>query len=175
ARAVHGRDSDAEAGVQETWLRPFAHLSQLAEPARFAAWVSRIALYEAWACARRRNGCTGAWTAAAENAARAPASVDPERKAADHEIQRVLEASIDALPEKYRLVLVPRGIEGLTTAEAASALDLSRVAVNTRFHRARALLRAELARRAGLLPWAFDFLGGRCQRMRERVMGRVPA
>jgi RNA polymerase sigma-70 factor (ECF subfamily) len=174
ARAVLKSDGDAEDVVQETWLRAFAHLTQLAEPARFAAWVSRIALYEAWARARRRNGNGGEWNHSAARVAQAPASGDPERTAADQEIQRVLEAAIDSLPEKYRLVLVLRGIEGLSAGEAARALNVSRVAVNTRFHRARALLRADLARRAGLLPRVFDFLGLRCQRMREHVMNRVP-
>src|SRR5262249_17783596 len=69
ARAVLGSDSDAEDVVQEPWLRAFLHLSQLSEPARFAAWVSRIALYEAWARARRRNGSPGEWSDSAENAA----------------------------------------------------------------------------------------------------------
>jgi RNA polymerase sigma-70 factor (ECF subfamily) len=173
ARSVLGNDGDAEDVVQETWLRAFACLTQLSEPARFAAWVSRIALYEAWARVRRRNGRPAGWNDAAENAARAPASVEPERAVADQEIQRLLEAAIDSLPEKYRTVLVLRGIEGLSAAEAARALDLTRVAVNTRFHRARGLLRNELARRAGLMPRVFDFLGFRCQRLRERVMNRV--
>jgi len=175
ARAVLGSDGDAEDVVQETWLRAFAHLTQLSEPSRFAAWVSRIALYEACARARHRNGNGDGWRHSAETIAQAPASEDPERAAADQEIQRVLEAAIDSLPEKYRVVLVLRGIEGLSAAEAARALNVSRVAVSTRFHRARALLRSELARRAGLLPRVFDFLGLRCQRMREYVMNRVPS
>ena len=175
ARAVLRSDGDAEDVVQETWLRAFAHLTQLAEPARFAAWVSRIALYEAWARARRRNGRADEWSPAADRIAQAAAAGDPERAAADQEIQRVLETAIDSLPEKYRLVLVLRGIEGLSAAEAARALNISRVAVSTRFHRARALLRAELARRAGLTPGVFDFLGSRCQRLREHVMNRVPS
>jgi len=174
-RAVLGSAAEAEDVVQETWLRAFACLPQLTEPSRFAAWVSRIALYEAWARSRRgRRWPSDEWNDSAEFAAGSPVAVDPERVASDQEIQRVLEAAIDALPEKYRVILVLRGVEGLSPAEVASVLHLSRLAVNTRFHRARALLRAELSRRSGLLPHVFDFLGLRCLRLRERVMGRVP-
>jgi len=174
ARAVLRSEVEAEDVVQETWLRAFACLSQLAEPSRFAAWVSRIALYEAWARARRdRKWRSDGWDETADHVAGALTSVDPERTASEQELQRALEAAIDALPEKYRLVLILRGIEGLTAAEAGHLLNLSRVAVNTRFHRARVLLRVELSRRAGPWPRVFEFLGTRCRRMREQVMGRV--
>jgi len=172
ARAVLCNDGDAEDVVQETWLRAFANLHQLSEPARFAAWIGRIALYEAWARARRnRRGRLGERDGGPQGLGWSPA--DPERATSDHEIVRLLENAIDALPEKYRLVLVLRAVEGLTSDEAARHLGVSRVTVNTRFHRARALLRAELSEHAGLLPRAFDFLGLRCRRTREHVMDRV--
>ena len=155
--------------MQETWLRAYANLHRLAEPERFAAWIGRIALHEAWARARRnRRGRDGTAPALGWSPA------DPERATSCHEIVRLLEDAIDALPEKYRLALVLRGVEGLTAAEAARHLKVSRVTVNTRFHRARALLRAELAARAGPLARAFDFLGMRCRRVRWRVMGSLP-
>jgi len=174
ARAVLHSNQEAEDVVQETWLRAFRHLSELAEPAHFATWVSRIALYEAWARARRsrRLGPSEPEPGAGDGV-HAQASPDPERTAADREIHRVVEAAIDALPEKYRIVLVLRGIEGLSTAEAARSLSLSRVAVSTRFHRARALLRRELWAR-GVSGAPFAFLGARCASMRERVMACLP-
>jgi RNA polymerase sigma-70 factor (ECF subfamily) len=176
ARAVLHSDQEAEDVVQETWLRAFRHMRELAEPERFAAWVSRIALYEAWARSRRsRRLLPGEPNARSGRLETRSASVDPERAASEHEIQRIVEAAIDALPEKYRVVLVLRGIEGLSTAEVARSLRLSRVAVSTRFHRARTLLRQELFARFGLSPDSFPFLGPRCEGMRRRVMALLPA
>ena len=161
ARAVLHSDTEAEDVVQETWLRAFRHLTELSEPAHFSTWISRIALYEAWARARRsRRLMPGETEPVAKGAPESP-STDPERTASDHEIHRVVEAVIDALPEKYRIVFVLRGIEGLSTTETAKSLNLSRVAVSTRFHRARALLRKELLAR-GLSAGSFAVLGARC-------------
>jgi len=174
ARAVLHSDAEAEDVVQETWLRAFRHLSELSEPAHFSTWISRIALYEAWARARRSRRVTPGEPdrAPAKGTPESPCT-DPERTASDHEIHRVVEAAIDALPEKYRVVFVLRGIEGLSTAEAARSLNMSRVAVSTRFHRARVLLRKELLAR-GLSAGSFAFLGARCQGMRQRVMACLP-
>lgn len=169
ARAVLRNDVDAEDVVQEAWLRAFANLGQLAEPSRFSAWIGRIALYEAWARARRDRR---AGPGERESTTPPRAAVDPERTASNRESLRILEEAIDALPEKYRLALVLRGIEGLTAAEAARHLNVSRLTINTRFHRARALLRARLSE-SGLQSRAFDFLGSRCRWMRWRVMDRV--
>src|SRR5262249_51051044 len=175
ARAVLHSDAEAEDVVQETWLRAFRHLRELTEPAHFSTWISRIALHESWARARRSRRLRPGEPEQAP-AGRGDSDVpsgDPERTASEHEIHRVVETAIDALPEKYRVVFVLRGLEGLSTAEAARSLNLSRVAVSTRFHRARALLRKELLAR-GLSARSFAFLGGRCQGMRERVMACLP-
>ena len=173
ARTVLHNDVDAEDVVQETWLRAFANLRQLTVPACFAAWITRIALYEAWACARhnRRERTPEDRDGRAMGLAWSPA--DPERATADHEFVRLLEEAIDGLPEKYRLALILRGVEGLTAEEAARHLKVSRVTVNTRYHRARALLRARLLEPVGLLPRTFEFAGRRCRRLRLRVMQSV--
>jgi RNA polymerase sigma-70 factor (ECF subfamily) len=44
----------------------------------------------------------------------------------------------------YRLVLILRDIEGLSTQEVAEVLDLSESVVKIRLHRARAMLQEEL-------------------------------
>jgi RNA polymerase sigma-70 factor, ECF subfamily len=52
--------------------------------------------------------------------------------------------SIDELPESFRTVLMLRDIEGLSTDEAASVLNISANAVKLRLHRARMALRTLL-------------------------------
>lgn len=59
--------------------------------------------------------------------------------------RRLVRAAIDKLPENYRTVLVMRDIEGLSTGETATALELTPNAVKIRLHRARMALRTLIA------------------------------
>ena len=60
------------------------------------------------------------------------------------EVRDLVRAKINELPEAYRVVLMLRDIEELSTEETAVALDLSMSAVKTRLHRARQALRGLL-------------------------------
>ena len=68
----------------------------------------------------------------------------PERLAELDERRRLVRQAIDRLPDDYRLVVILRDIEELSTAEAARVLELSEGAVRVRLHRARQALRALL-------------------------------
>jgi RNA polymerase sigma-70 factor (ECF subfamily) len=149
ARSVLRDDGEAEEVAQEAWVRAFDHLAQLSNRGRFATWLIRIVLYEAWAHARAARRRLSLSRDGVEGIARTLArSGDPEKAALGREARGLLEAAIDALPEKYRTVFVLRQIEELSTAEVARSLRLSPTAVKTRLHRARILLRNELARPA---------------------------
>jgi RNA polymerase sigma-70 factor (ECF subfamily) len=56
----------------------------------------------------------------------------------------MVQGCINRLPETYRIVLVLRDIEGLSTAETAQLLDTTLGVVKTRLHRARQALRSLL-------------------------------
>jgi RNA polymerase sigma-70 factor (ECF subfamily) len=87
-----------------------------------------------------------------------------------------LEEAILAIPEQYRLVLMLRDVEQMSTAEAATALDLTEENVKVRLHRARALVRKELFARAGSeAQSAFGFMGARCDRVVARVLETIGA
>jgi RNA polymerase sigma-70 factor (ECF subfamily) len=174
ARAALRDDAEAEDVVQEAWFRAVTHLDQLEDLDRFGGWICRIAMYEAWNRARRgvllrksRSTAPPAAHAAADE------SSDPEREATERQMRSALEAAIDALPEGYRAVVMLRGVEQLSTAEAAGLLGLSTSVVKTRFHRARMRLRMVLAEFASPNE-AFRFLGGRCARLRRRVIAALP-
>ena len=48
------------------------------------------------------------------------------------------------MPDKYRIVLILRDIEELSTAEVAEMLQISEANVKVRLHRARAALKSLL-------------------------------
>jgi RNA polymerase sigma-70 factor (ECF subfamily) len=62
----------------------------------------------------------------------------------------------------------------MSTADTSAALDLTEDNVKIRLHRARLLLREELAARAGAsCSSAFLFLGARCDRIVQAVLTRI--
>src|SRR5262249_3679380 len=69
----------------------------------------------------------------------------PECQVLAHETQRLIEEAMAGVPRLYREVYLRVDVQGLTNAEVAARLGLRLAAVKSRLHRARLLLRAELA------------------------------
>ncbi len=173
-RSVLRDDGECEDAMQQAWLEAYAHLGQFQGAAAFSTWLTRIALNEALARARRRSrpGLVPALAQGGDLEGWAPR--DPEGQAADRELGRMLEEAIDELPEGYHRVFVLREVEGMPTAEAALVLGVSEAVVKVRLHRARLALRDLLYARAGpAAPGVFTFLGIRCDRMVASVLGRI--
>jgi RNA polymerase sigma-70 factor (ECF subfamily) len=180
ARTLLKDDVEAEDVVQEAYLRAFAALSSFRGEASLATWLTRIAFNEALGRRRKQRPTVALETIEAmpESSAqiiRFPTMTDdPERSAAQREIQKILEASIDALPEPFRLVFVMRDVEEMSVEETASYLGIRPETVKTRLHRARRLLRESLDERlASTLKDSFPFAGARCERTTEAVMARL--
>src|SRR5262245_22609542 len=55
ARAVVKDDAEAEDVMQQAYVNAYTHLDQFADRARFATWLTKIAVYEALARVRRRG------------------------------------------------------------------------------------------------------------------------
>lgn len=53
ARSILSDDGEAEDVVQDAYIRAYSHLGQFAGRSSFATWLTRIAVYEALARARR--------------------------------------------------------------------------------------------------------------------------
>jgi RNA polymerase sigma-70 factor (ECF subfamily) len=66
--------------------------------------------------------------------------------------RRVVRAAIDELPESYRVVVMMRDIEGMSTEEAAAVFGITENALKLRLHRARQALRTILERRLSHSP-----------------------
>ncbi len=149
ARAVMRDDTEAEDVVQETYLRAFSNLATFRGESSLTTWLTRIALNEALGRKRRQRATVT--LASVETAQETNAQIiqfpamstetDPERTAAQHEIRRLLERAMDALPEPFRVVFVMRDVEEMSIEEAASQLGIRPETVKTRLHRARRLLR----------------------------------
>src|SRR5579872_2719599 len=180
ARGILRNDAEAEDVVQEAYVRAFTHLNSFRGDSSLATWLSRIALNEALGRLRRERPSVE-WTSLAPGALEAQiiqfplsATSDPERIMAQREIQKVVEHSIDDLPEAFRIVFITRVIEGMSVEETAEILGLKLETVKTRLHRARAMLRENVERKIGpVVMEAFPFAGKRCERLTEAVLKRL--
>jgi RNA polymerase sigma-70 factor, ECF subfamily len=172
ARGIVGED-EADDVVQAAYLDAYAHLDQFAGRARFATWLTRIAVHEALGRARRSGRFPLTEDPLDTDMVVAP-SASPERTSLDRELGRALEAAVDALPDVYRPVFMLRDIEELSTAETAECLGIPAETVKTRLHRARTFLRNHLQARAWqALPGTFDFGAARCDALVAAVMGSI--
>jgi RNA polymerase sigma-70 factor (ECF subfamily) len=110
----------------------------------------------------------------AQMAAPMTSTPDPERQAFAHELGVLIESAIDRLPDGAREVFVLRQIEGMSTEEVAATLDVSEAVIKTRLSRARATLRRDLYRHAGIAQAnTFRFLRPRCDRVVAAVLARI--
>ena len=181
ARAILADDGEAEDVMQDAYVRAYAHLGQFAGRARFATWLTRIAVHEALARARRGRRLVqiDGLSPRKEDSMPLLSSLSstergPEQQAIQRNLQALLETAIDALPESFRAVLVLREVEGLSTAETAESLGISEALVKTRLHRAHAALRNDLeSRTRATLASSYPFHLSRCDRVVAAVFERI--
>ncbi len=182
ARGLVRDDSEAEDVVQETYVRAFTNLESFRGEASIFTWLTRIAINEANGRLRKRRQNVGleAVEAAQSRGAhvimfpQADTSSTPELDVARTQVRRLLESTIDDLPEDFRVVFIMRDVEDCSIAETAAALGIREETVKTRLHRARRLLRAAISERlASSVSEAFMFMGARCERMSENVLARL--
>jgi len=174
-RAVLREGADVEEVMQQTYTLAFTHLDQFQGHARWSTWVCRIAFNEALARVRQRGRFVSieASEGTVPEAWRSP-TPDPERQLRARELGRLVEETIDGMPDIYRSVMIFREIEGLTTLETAAILEVEENVVKTRLHRARALLRDGIERRIGQqVDDAYAFEARRCDRVVAAVLARL--
>ena len=150
------RDSeDANDVVQEALIAVFKSLKSFRGESTFRAWLFRIA---ANACLKMRRKSQfepedklslDQFMPTAQGSANKPEIADwsqaPDELFLREELRTAVEKAIGELPKKYRIVLVLRDIEQLSTDETAEALGLSPEAVKSRLHRARLYVREQLS------------------------------
>jgi RNA polymerase sigma-70 factor, ECF subfamily len=172
ARMYVPTDALAEDVVQETWVAVLRGLERFEGRSSFKTWLFRILVNRAktrgvrehrsipfasvgagdgnWAHPPEADGdgptvdpsrftSEGAWTSA-------PADWrdDPEASLNSAEGLRIARAAIDELPERQKIVITLRDLEGLSSDEVRNVLDLTETNQRVLLHRARAKVRKAL-------------------------------
>jgi RNA polymerase sigma-70 factor, ECF subfamily len=166
ARMYVPTDALAEDVVQETWVAVVRGLERFEGRSSFKTWLFRILVNRAktrgvrehrsipfasvggGADAEDGEGPTvdpsrftseGAWTSA-------PADWhdDPEAALDSAEALRIAREAIDQLPERQKIVITLRDLEGLSSDEVRNVLDLTETNQRVLLHRARTKVRQAL-------------------------------
>jgi RNA polymerase sigma-70 factor (ECF subfamily) len=159
ARMYVPTDALAEDVVQETWVAVLRGLERFEGRSSFKTWLSRILVNRAktrgvrehrsipFASVAGGDGAgdpsrftsQGAWTSA-------PADWhdDPEASLESEEALRIARAAIAELPERQRIVITLRDLEGLSSDEVRNVLDVTETNQRVLLHRARAKVRKAL-------------------------------
>jgi RNA polymerase sigma-70 factor (ECF subfamily) len=152
AISITGNRSDAEEVVQDAVWTVIQKIDTFRGEAAFSSWVYRVVANRAYEKLRRgrtrrleyslddvegildeRRSSTYDWSA------------DLEDPALQADLRRLLTEVVNALPERYRTVIVLRDVEGLSVRETSEIMGIGIGNVKARTHRARLVLRRRLS------------------------------
>jgi RNA polymerase sigma-70 factor (ECF subfamily) len=148
---ILGDPEDARDAMQDTFLKVFQHLDKFEGRSKFSTWLLSIATNAGLQRLRDRRPLESLDESASvpEESFR-PRQVgawveNPEQLYSQAERRRLVESSVMKLPPKYRIAVLLRDLELLSTEDAAAALGLQVPALKSRLLRGRLMLREALA------------------------------
>lgn len=156
AHRLCGEPEAAKDLVQETFLNAYRGFDRFRGDAQISTWLYTIASRACLRMRRRRKGAPERelsleeFIPASDGEFRLQIPIDglsPEDALQNKQLREALDAAINRLPKKYKMVLVLRDMEGLSAKEVAAVMGLNERAVKSRLHRARLFVRRELSAR----------------------------
>ncbi|HPI94143.1 MAG TPA: sigma-70 family RNA polymerase sigma factor [Deltaproteobacteria bacterium] len=143
--------SAAEEIMQDVFLTVIAKINTLTNDAFFSTWLYRVTTNASYGFLRKEKKFTDQ-TVSEEEVDQEPAidyeydwSTLPDDILLSEESRKILQSSIDSLPEAMRTVVIMKDVEGFSNEEIAQTMGLSVPAVKSRLHRGRLILRDVLA------------------------------
>ena len=142
-----GNRQASEDLVQETFLRVMQYYANFEGRSHPKTWILKIAKNVAIDYERRRRLPIFNSTYESDRFDQLQSVTNTEEEVLDREsVERIIQA-INSLRPQYRLAIILRGIEGLSTAQVAEILNWSEAKVKTTLHRARQQLLKRLERK----------------------------
>jgi len=153
-----GNPADAEEVTQDVLMKVYRKIGAFRGDSALSSWIYRITFNTAMS--RLRSG-KAARAAEVEQTIEAadpgerlrvePADWShlPDEDLLRAQLREATFSAIQELPEIYRVPIVLRDIEGLTTEEASSRLHVKDQTLKSRLHRGRVMLRERLRAFAG--------------------------
>lgn len=175
-RSYLNSEDDTRDTMQEAYVKAYIKLSQFKHEASFSTWLIRIAINEALQEIRKKKRLVNNY-GEIENLDSVfqlsdTTAMNPEKQLIKSENKTLIEAAVDRLPEKYRVVFVLQQVEGLSNSEIAECLQITDSNVKVRLHRAKKLLKEEMFRKTHDAS-IFEFGNEKCDAMVKAVMERI--
>jgi RNA polymerase sigma-70 factor (ECF subfamily) len=143
-----GNADDACDLTQDTFLRAYGALGSFRQDASFLTWLYKIASNLCIDLMRSRQKKATLSLDVERSEGREPVADDrlqaPESAACLADMQNVVQREVMNLPERYRVVVVMRHLQGLGVDDIAEQLDMPSGTVKTHLFRAREMLRERL-------------------------------
>src|SRR6185312_10989321 len=144
--------AESEECVQSAYLAAFSAIGSFEGRSALSTWLTRIVVNEALGRRRseqrRRSHLEKEGVAVLddyrETLMRGSETEAPDVSIAREQIRRLLEQAVSELPDAFRTVFVLREIEGLSSEDTASILDVPVATVKTRLFRGRRRLQQML-------------------------------
>ncbi len=148
ARGIVGSYETAREVAQEAFLKVYAHRARFDLKRKFSTWFYRILRNQAVDRARRQSSgtpgaaseLTGDWDGG---------SAEPAEAVYKNERAGMVREILNDLPEKFRIVLALRDLEGLSCGEIGERVGATAGTVRWRLHHARKLFRDHWERTLG--------------------------
>ncbi len=142
--------ADAEDAVQEAFISAYRAFPKFKGQSKASTWLYRIVVNACLMKIRKEQvrskylTNTGYDDSMVHNWRDADSPNEPERAALNSELRDVLDEGLSRLTPEIRAAVVLRDVQGFTTQEAATTLDLTVPSLKARLHRGRVLLRKYL-------------------------------
>jgi len=176
----------AEDIAQETFMKALRMMDRVDDSFNFGGWVHTVARNLCFDELRRRQRDLRVEDSEEEDAdvlASRPStsrSCDPVKVQESNELRRQVWTVSQRLPEKYRLVLTLRELQGLSYRGIASILNMSESAVETLLYRARLRFKEEFValEAAGdldhdkVVPLLAPYVAGKLRRQQAEAVRR---
>ena len=150
AMKLLGTAEDAQDAAQEVFIRVYKYLHRLDLQKPIEPWLIRMTVNVCRDLGRKRqrrfNTFSDTDTVDAPDTAK---SSNPHTGLVEEQEKRLLWQALNNLPEKERIAVTLRDIEGLSTAEVAAILESSETTVRSQVSRARVRLKDAIQRMIG--------------------------
>jgi RNA polymerase sigma-70 factor, ECF subfamily len=142
AMRLLGSVEDAQDAAQEVFFRAFRYLHRLQLDRPIEPWLMRMTVNVCRDIGRNRQRRRTMFTEMEqpENVMADPAA-NPHSELASEQQKRMLWTALNRLPNKERMAVILRDVEGLSTAEVATILHSSETTVRSQICRARLRMR----------------------------------
>jgi len=136
--------------AQEVFIKAYVSQSKFQAKSEFGTWLYRVAVNHIKDYLRKnKRRMKGIPLEKAGDRALASSDLGPDEQRLREGEREIVQAALARLPEKYRVILTLRDIDGLSYEDISGILKLSPGTVDSRLHRARRKLREKLTGRLG--------------------------